>query len=219
MQDIKKALSEMDGLDDDQWTKEGAPTIEFVSERVGRKVSRQEIVDAAPKFTRSNMVVDLEPEKEDEENAVQEEEGQEEVSGTPMIDRYLAEGPMQIGDFLDLLRQVPDNQLAVMETMLIEQMAHVEKSMSELDEMKRLIKFALANTRADIKNRTPQMSNMDAIRAYIDNQTATRAERFQHAKDVLGGLTKRDLARLDPRAPIDRAMARKTARGAARPTR
>lgn len=216
--EIKEALGQLDTFDDDQWTQEGAPRTDVVGELVGEKVTRQQIIDAAPKFTRSNPVIDGLETKEDE-NAVQEEERPQEVSGTPIIDRYLAEGPMQPQEFLELLRKLPENQLAVMENVLVRQQQEIEKKESDLAELKRLVKLALANTRADIKNKVPDMDNMEAIQHFIKSQTASRKERAEFTRQVLGGLTPGDLARLDPRAPIDRAMARKNPRGTARPVR
>lgn len=49
---IKAALAQLDPLDDDQWTADGAPKVETVSGLVGEAVKRQDIVNAAPDFNR-----------------------------------------------------------------------------------------------------------------------------------------------------------------------
>lgn len=63
--DIKEALSNLDVLDDENWTQDGSPKVEKISELVGHTVTRAEIIDAAPKFTKENPVIDdLHPEEE-----------------------------------------------------------------------------------------------------------------------------------------------------------
>lgn len=52
---IREALAQMDSMDDDQWTGDGLPKVDFVSGLMGKNVTRKEITDAAPHFSRSNM--------------------------------------------------------------------------------------------------------------------------------------------------------------------
>jgi hypothetical protein len=56
--EIHEALLLLDTSDDAKWTGDGLPRVEFVSELVGRDLSRQEITDAAPHFSRENAVVE-----------------------------------------------------------------------------------------------------------------------------------------------------------------
>jgi len=49
---IKAALAQLDPLDDDQWTADGAPKVEVVAGLVGEAVKRQDIINAAPDFNR-----------------------------------------------------------------------------------------------------------------------------------------------------------------------
>lgn len=49
---IKAALATLDPFDDDHWTADGAPTIAAVSAAFGDKVTRKEITEADPLFTR-----------------------------------------------------------------------------------------------------------------------------------------------------------------------
>lgn len=51
--DIRTALSQLDPANDDHWTADGQPRIEAVNNVLGSAVRRQEIVDAAPDFTRA----------------------------------------------------------------------------------------------------------------------------------------------------------------------
>lgn len=215
--DIKEALVQMDTLDDDQWTQDGAPKTETVSELVGSKVSRADITNAAPKFSRENPVIDgMEPEPD----AVQQEAETEEVGDTSVIESYLAGEPMLPEVFIEkILKQVPLNQLEGLEGILLEQQAYLDAEQKKLDEMKRRVKFNTSYTRSYIKQTIPDMSNQEAIRAYINRSQEQRAAKAEAIKQALGGLKPSDLAKLDPRAPIDKAFARKTGRGAQRPTR
>ncbi len=56
--DIRETLMNLDALDDDMWTADGAPKIAAVASALNRVVLRKEIVDAAPGFTRENMKID-----------------------------------------------------------------------------------------------------------------------------------------------------------------
>jgi len=66
---IRAALLMMDAMDDDQWTADGAPKINVVSELGSLEgLKRAEIIDAAPKFSKEDFDVTV------EEEAVQETE-------------------------------------------------------------------------------------------------------------------------------------------------
>lgn len=216
--DIREALSQLDSLDDDQWTTDGAPRTEVVSELVGRKVTRAEIINAAPKFSRSNM--ELIEENSDAKEVEELRQGEEEVTDTSAIEAFLDQDPMLPSDFVQqVLKTMPTNQLSVLETMLIEQLAAVDVKQNELDEMRRRVKANLASTRATIKAFIPDMDNQQAIQSYIKKQNEQRLARALRMKEVLGDMKPSEFAKLDPRAVIDRAFARKTARGGQRPVR
>lgn len=51
--DLRTALSQLDPANDDHWTADGQPRIEAVNTVLGHAVRRQEIIDAAPGFTRA----------------------------------------------------------------------------------------------------------------------------------------------------------------------
>lgn len=52
MKTIPQALLELDTKNDEQWTADGEPIVQVVADLVGRPVSRNDIINAAPKFTR-----------------------------------------------------------------------------------------------------------------------------------------------------------------------
>jgi len=49
---LKAALATLDPFDDDQWTADGAPTLAAVAAAFGDKVTRKEVTEADPLFTR-----------------------------------------------------------------------------------------------------------------------------------------------------------------------
>ena len=209
---IKEALMQMDALDDDQWTTDGAPKLDALAELVGKKVKRQEVVDAAPEFTRENMVVptDVEPEEETEEKAP------DLPSNLAVIKKYVDGEPMTERDFIGFLGTVNAVDLPSLEQILIEQMDQAAKTVSIAEDLRNRTKLSLAYTRNRIKREIPDMSNQQAIQSFIKSQAKSRAEKILKTRQILQGV---DLKSLDPRAAIDKAMARKTTRGTARPSR
>lgn len=220
--DIKEALAQLDGMDDAHWTADGAPATAAVSEIMGQKVTRTQITEAAPKFSRENMdLTDVETEKE---NTDAEEGQEEEVAEAPVDGSILSEfaemEPMLPNEFAEkVLHKADPRVLPQIETMLAEQLQVVEQKEKEVEEMKRKVKLCKALTVTWIKQLVPDMSNQEAIQAYIRSSQENRAAKAQEIQQVLGGLKPADIAKLDPRAAIDKAFARKTARGGQRPVR
>ena len=221
--DIKEALAQLDSMEDSHWTADGAPAVDAVSGLVGKKVTRADITNAAPKFSRENM--DL-TEVETTDNAVSEEgQGQEEVIvdeelDTSVLEEFVEMEPMLPNELADkVLSKINPKLLPEVERMLSEQIAMVEAKEREVEEMKRKLKLGKALTQTWIKQLIPDMSNQEAIQAYIRSSAANRAAKAAEIQRVLGGLKPADIAKLDPRAAIDKAFARKTARGGQRPVR
>jgi two-component sensor histidine kinase len=219
--DIKEALGQMDPLDDEQWTQDGLPKTETVSDLLGQKVTRQQILEAAPKFTKENM--DLTDAKDDEQTTVPKEPEQPEETGPvdmSVLEEFLDKEPMLLVDFIeDTLKKMPKELLPTLETMLIEQQRAVEKKAAEVEEMRQRVKQNLSMARSWIKQLIPDMDNQKAIQEYLARSHAARASKAAKLEEVLGGLKPSDIAKLDPRAAIDKAFARKNSRGAQRPTR
>ena len=211
---IKEALASLDALDDEQWTQDGAPKTDVVSELVGHKVSRAEIIEAAPKFSRENMVV------EDEKEPEVKTETEETVLDNSVLEAFAEMEPMLPEELAaKVLSKIDPMQLESVEKFLIEQIAVSAAKQKEIDEMNRRLKLGLATTRLWIKQLVPDMNNQQAIQEYIKRSQANRAAKNAAVQQILGGATLSDLVKLDPRAAIDRAFARKTARGGNRPTR
>jgi hypothetical protein len=55
--EILAVLRSLDTTDDSRWTGDGLPRVEFVSEIMGRNVTRREITETAPLFTRLSPVI------------------------------------------------------------------------------------------------------------------------------------------------------------------
>ena len=208
---IREALSQLDTLDDDLWTSEGYPKIDAVKELLGRSVTRQEIVEAAPQFSRSNPIV--EEEKLDEEAS--EDQPKVVFSDDPeLISNFAQEEPVDVNSFLGFLNTVPTDQLEELKSVLDKQKQGVRDSRSKLDEYELRINGALTMTKARIKREIPDISDREANQDYLKSQADLRAKKKMATAELLKGM---DISSLDPRAPIDRAFARKTARGTQRP--
>lgn len=217
--DIKEALASLDALDDEQWTQDGAPKTDVVSELVGHKVSRAEIIEAAPKFSRENMVVEDETNGDEKEPEVK-TETEETVLDNSVLEAFAEMEPMLPEELTaKVLSKIDPMQLESVEKFLIEQIAVSAAKQKEIDEMNRRLKLGLATTRLWIKQLVPDMNNQQAIQEYIKRSQANRAAKNAAVQQILGGAKLSDLVKLDPRAAIDRAFARKTARGGNRPTR
>ena len=219
--DIKEALAQLDTLDDDQWTTDGAPKTETVSEIMGSKVSRADITAAAPKFSRSNGdLEEVEPVVENKQPEVKEAEPEATPVDTSILEAFADMDPMLPEELAEkVLSKIDPRLLPEVDLMFAAQIAEFEKREKEMEEVKRKLKLGRALTTTWIKQLVPDMSNQEAIQAYIRSSTEKRAAAAENIRNVLGGLKPADIAKLDPRAPIDRAFARKTQRGGNRPVR
>lgn len=240
---IIQALREFDPLDDDQWTADGAPKMEVVHRLAeDDKITRKDVVEAAPDFNREtaadpdNLLMNKEEtdaqegetpseassetpsevtndeeqpndDDEDEEPPVVEDEEQPtepvDVAEIEMtqenINRAIADADVED------LQEIHDH---------LRQMEREETKIS--DQHKKRADIARIGAKVAmnrLRSLEPTMTNDQNIRAYIDSQNAQRAA---GRAAVLKSLKPEEL---DPRSPLDRAMARKTARGTQRPVR
>lgn len=209
--DIREALSKLDTIDDEAWTSDGAPKIDAVKELLGRPVTRQEILDAAPKFTRQNPDLGDEPVAETEaENENQPTDEREVID----FEEFFESEPKDVNSFLSFLDRVPTSQLQELKDGLDAQRKNFQDMRSKLDEYDRRVSGALQMVKSRIQREIPDISDREANQAYLQSQLEQRARKKAFTNEVLKGIK---LSDLDPRAPIDRAFARKTARGTQRP--
>ncbi len=191
---IAQALEQLDRENDAHWTQDGAPRIDIVSTLVGSQVSRQQIVDAAPEFSRIPIV---NPEGDD---AVSNEaaDGDDEQ---PVDDHY--------ADLCDAV----DRQKKTLQDAHDKQAA----AAANLAEQNRL----LAELHDACEKLRPRNTNQQNIIEAITRSNQLRAEKGDRMKQLAAsGLTPADIKRLTTvKAPIDQAMTRKTQRGTQRPNR
>lgn len=236
---ILEALAQLDPLDDDQWTADGAPRVDVVEKIVGEDVKRQDIVDADPEFNRekASKADDEETDNEDEETATNDaetstdndegsdddaeendEEGegrQEEVTESAEILTKI-DRPLTEREFASFLGDVPKEELEDVQAMLKMQLSEVQEDITKIKDLEGRIKRSISMTSSRIKQEFPNSTETDAIRSFITAQTEQRAAKVARRQEILKGI---DIKDLDPRAPIDAAMARKTKRGTSRPVR
>jgi hypothetical protein len=197
--DIKEELLSMDGLDDAQWTADGAPKLSYFNE----KVTRQEILDIAPEFSRENMVI-------------HEDEVPESVQTYEKTKEYCAGDIMSPEEFSKFLADVPKHELKSLEEAIASQADGSREAIEDTKVIDNKVKLALDMVRARVSKEFPDISNQQALMNHIAAQNKSRAAKVERSKEALKGLNIEDL---DPRAAIDRAFTRRNKRGMARPTR
>ena len=215
--DIREALSQLDPLDDDQWTQDGAPKVESVAALLGDySVKRQDIVNAAPAFSRSNPVTEIEPKDDatvssnEEETNGQEEEGPEEVIPDEMLE---TSNP---NEFVAWLKEQPKENLESIAREIELSADAIDSKIRKARAKEYQLRGFARIVRQAHEAAYPNTSNQEAIVAYIAAQNKARAERAARRNDALKHITRQDL---DPRSPLDQAMARNTKRGTQRPKR
>lgn len=227
---ILAALAQLDPLDDDHWTSDGAPRIDAVEKILGGDVSRKEVVEAAPKLTRETAGQETEEEQEEttadpetEENDDAETEGEgrkeevtEEAPAESVTTLAELDRPLTEREFAHFLGSVPKEELEDVVALLRLQLGEASKAVKDAQDLEARIKRSISFTESRIKDEFPNTTDRDATRNFIETQTRLRAERVAKRQEIFGKI---DPSEFDPRAPIDRAMARKTKRGGQRPNR
>ena len=111
---IKQVLLNLDQDNDDNWTEDGLPRLDVVSEELGEKVSRKEVTDAFPDFVRGyespeeDSVGAEEDEDQEEDEAEEDQPGPEsdpEEETVVAFDRRLEELSQQIKNLQDEYHQ------------------------------------------------------------------------------------------------------------------
>ena len=214
-----QVLREMDPLDDDQWTTDGAPRMGYVQEATGNaSLTRKEVVEAAPDFNRETAgnpdellmnkaqeTTDLDSETLPDPELPEDDEDDEEV---PM--------PVDLMSFLENISRFNETQLEQAKLSLSRAMDQCDVEIEDIKKHRRKLMEAVEVVAKHLKILNPNSSPTTAIRAYIESQNADRARRVGRRLEVMKHLDPKDI---DPRAPIDRAFARKTQRGTDRPVR
>lgn len=195
---IVEALRQLDEMNDDHWTSDGAPAVDAVRSILGRPASRQEITAAAPLFSRQN----LELPGEDGERV-------ENIDPQPTPEEAFAEAPedeMLEPLSMTFLRKASvdelERRIVLADRMMAVRSRNIEHLQEEINQIRANSKMA----RNAINARRPEETNQAAIQAYIASQTRVRAYRNETARGVLSQIEALDMGSLTPGAPIDAAL-------------
>lgn len=219
--DLKEALGLLDTMEDEHWTGNGDVRLDVLKEMLGRNVSRQEVLDVAPQFSRSNPVIEVpDPDQPKEEGNAEEEglrEGSEEVTG--VLEEFTSmDRPPTKAEIDDMIGRASDDELTILMDMMDDQLAGLQETADKAKDLYSQVKKVRAYVKVATKERIQDVSNMEAIQEYIKASNVARGGRHAEAMKIQEMVGK-DLSKLDPRSMIDRAMARKNTRGANRPNR
>jgi hypothetical protein len=211
--DIPTALASLDPLDDTHWTTDGAPRLEVLTAKLGFAVTRQQARAAAPEFSRERPTVP---------GAVAPAPTAAPVAPAPAP----APTPATTGADLDADKLEDEPEPAVdgaepaksQERPELARLRVVDAEIAELNQargdidarlQKLTVEQATLQRFADAQ-RDPH-ADQKARMAFIESEQKNRAANAERRARLA------DLANLPGVAPIDRAMARRTARGGQRP--
>lgn len=191
--DILSALATFDPIDDLHWTTDGAPRLDVLAMRLGvSSVTRQQVRAVAPEFHRDNLKLTIDPPAP---APAETEKGAEPTEPTEKTNEVPAERPEVVR-----LREVDAEILA-----LQQKRGEIDTQLAKLSrEQEALQRFS--PTRG-YDHKADQEARMEFIRA----EQRRQLERVERANKIAAA------AGVVAAAPIDRAMARKTARGGMRP--
>lgn len=188
---IKDALRFLDPEDDGNWTQDGLPRMDVMEQLLDNKdLNRQDVTDADPGFDREKARAM----REELKDGLFEERKEETAQETAQV----------------------AEQKEAAETMvsLDEEIAQLTKEIEAVDrEIRTRQKRRDQLEQAKAKTHNAK-SDTVARQEFIASQARLRGERAQRSRLIMQVVGK---DAIDPRCKLDRAMARKTARGAKRP--
>lgn len=196
---ILQFLRGMDPGDDSIWTANGLPLVEHVSKGLGREVTRKDITDSAPNFTRGM--------------GTPQGSGPEEIDDVPVMEK-----PM-----LEVLRskELTERALREIEKQCMETMAEKKKVDEKLT---KLFEYSQLLTRnAQRLHQVDPDASQRPIQDYLSSQVKAAEEKAARNKAFLaasGGMSMQEMQKaLETRSPLAVSMAmRKPALGSQRPT-
>jgi hypothetical protein len=191
---ISEVLSKLDPNKDDHWTMDGLPQLEVVSSLSGFKVTRKQITDARPGFTR--LVAQ---------------------GGTPGQDPGLTIPDAEKLDNPDLKPDTPETQdepepatpeeIAKAEEAVEKAEADIvdiERAERDLKERRKAAEQAVTDARAHLAVVSPAPNAIDCVRAMQEQSAKQRAVRrgaLSILSDALGTKVK-----ISDRSPLDQAI-------------
>ena len=189
---IREALAKLDKANDDHWTEDGLPVLEAL----GGKFTREQVTAAAPKFTRETLDASAAPDPAEEPK---DEKPEPEVKPEPAQKETLSE---------EQLQAMIDEAQGQIEA------AEAAKIKAEKDRVEAERRHSDLVKRKDTA--FPPPNQAQAFQAWQRSQQEQRLQRHKRIQQAFGGGVKPN--EVDPRAPIDRAMARQEGHGRDRPT-
>ncbi len=224
---IVEALDKLDSTNDEQWTAQGLPRVEIVTALLGvEELTRKEITEAAPDFTREAV---LEAIALAEIIAEPDEDGSlvYQVPHDEPEDEYEVEVEAPVPEPVPVVPSQPLTELERLQARLAEKTEEMFKAqrVAEVakDEANQLANDVnKLNRTIDRYEKADPNSSTAGIRAYIAQQNKNRIARMAglHAFVKSTGSKPADVQNaIDPRAPIDRAMGRRSGYGHERPKR
>ena len=212
-----KALEEMDPLDDEQWTTDGSPKIDVLKEATGEDVTRQMVLDAAPQFSRENPTVEVVSENNGESQGDPNDTEQEaepfdleamlNMESLPDVQQFAAAMLLYDEDDADILDAIYEEMKAKEEALYVS-IDDIKQRASDIAGLALIVQKRRNHV-------SPPMSDQQRRMAFIQSQTDLRMAK----KKALDGIPLAALKKLDPRSPLDQAMAVKRQRQDQRPTK
>lgn len=207
---IIEALKQLDVADESQWTKGGDPAVEAVSELAGETVTRQQIIDAAPKFNKENPVIDEDETGNSEENSTEDtgatlnlsppEIPYEEVNDpTIFVNTYLKDKSQD--DLAETVRTIQSD-----EEILSAEIREKEKLIQKIRQVKSV-------AREYYVSRFPETTFEESQKDFINKTQARKKANVGIANEFIG-----NIAKSIGGSQIDNVMSNKTGHGTKRPT-
>ena len=221
---LMEAVASLDPSNPDHWTADNAPRMDVLKQLTGDdELTRPQVTDAAPQLTRLTAtefgpVAEAEADSDSEPEADSDSEPDSDAGEVPeWLVVITSQEPMGQEEFMQFLSTVPSEDLGMLEEAVLGATELVNTRLGEAQEWARNLKMQLSFTRNRIRNEVPDMTDAEARRKYIESSNAQRVARAERRAQLIGmGATPEDVSGL---SPIDRAMARKNARGGERPNR
>lgn len=206
-----RSLAESDPFNDELWTANGDVRLDALEKLVGSSVSRQNVLDVAPSFSRKNMVL---PGDDASPSLAAVDPGAEGAGEPSALERFLDGDYRTPRDFIRFASGLNDEGLADLISLIENNQIEAQKRITELNEFLNESRGYRSLARQIQGDRTPNNTTQDAIRDYLEASKRNRAQKFSTAEEAAKLYRSRDL---DPRSQLDRAMARKSGRGGQRP--
>lgn len=217
---LKQALRGLDPANKDHWTANGLPRMDVLEQALGLKssdIKREQVTAVAPKFSRTNRVIDGVnfDEGKDDDNTGQPTQTVVAPPATPVVAPVVSDAAAEglpVPDEVELTEEEKlEAGILACQLNRVEIQAKIKALQGEIKELD----ATEEKLGEELEALKPADDNQSAIQAYIRSQSEQRAQRMAKRNAVLAQV---DPAALAAKSPIDQAMAgRKAARGAKRP--